>query len=194
MAMRSVIEIRRPVEPVFGFFLDLEQSIVRTDPMVESVVKTTEGPLGAGTTFLIRQPVMGRVREQTMRVTAVDPNRRIDMEAAFGPVRPRFSLTFEPIAGGTRVTLRGSSRPIGPLKLVPFLPSVIAAAEKAGALGAFLSGSGSTIAAVTLHAPKKVAAAMARAANAPGCTIVTHADNLGAQLFPTCNPQSAIRC
>ena len=80
------------------------------------------------------------------------------------------------------------------LKLVPFLPSVIAAAERAGALGAFLSGSGSTIAAVTLHAPKKVAAAMARAANAPACTIITHADNLGAQLFPTCNPQSAIRC
>src|SRR5205823_3751574 len=34
-------------------------------------------------------------------------------------------------------------------KLIPFLPRVIAAAEKAGALGAFLSGSGSTIAAVT---------------------------------------------
>ena len=32
-------------------------------------------------------------------------------------------------------------------KLIPFLPKVIAAAEKAGALGAFLSGSGSTIAA-----------------------------------------------
>ena len=78
-------------------------------------------------------------------------------------------------------------------KLIPFLPSVIAAAERAGALGAFLSGSGSTIAAVTLHAPKKVAAAMGRAANAPVCTIITHADNLGAQLLPTRNPQSAIR-
>jgi homoserine kinase len=78
-------------------------------------------------------------------------------------------------------------------KLVPFLPSVIAAAERAGALGAFLSGSGSTIAALTLHAPKKVAAAMARAANAQVCTIITHADNLGAQLLPTRNRQSAIR-
>src|SRR6266404_8988655 len=36
-------------------------------------------------------------------------------------------------------------------KLIPFLPRVIAAAEKAGALGAFLSGSGSTICAVTLR-------------------------------------------
>ena len=119
--MTSAIDIDRPVDTVYGFFLDLERSIVRTDPTVESVVKTTEGPLGAGTTFRIRQPVMGKVREQMMWVIAVDPNRRIDMEAAFGPVRPRFSLTFEPTTGGTRVTFRGDSRPVGPFRLVPFL-------------------------------------------------------------------------
>jgi uncharacterized protein YndB with AHSA1/START domain len=120
MAMQSVIEISRPVESVYGFFLDLEQSIVSTDPTVESVVKTTPGPLGAGTVFKIRQPVMGKVREQTMRVIAAEPNRRIDFEAAFGPVRPQLSLTFEPTTGGTRVTLRGHSRPVGPFKLVGF--------------------------------------------------------------------------
>jgi len=68
-------------------------------------------------------------------------------------------------------------------KLIPFLPHVIAAAENAGALGAFLSGSGSTIAAVTLHAPKKVAAAMSRAATTPVRTIITHADNRGAKIL-----------
>jgi len=119
--MESVIEIRRPVEAVYGFFLDLERSIVRTDPTVESVVKTTEGPLGAGTTFRLRQPMMGKVRESTMRVRAVDPNRRIDFEAWLGPVEPLFSLTFEPTASGTRVTFRGDSRPVGPFKLVSFL-------------------------------------------------------------------------
>ena len=119
--MNAAIDINRPAEAVYRFFLDLERSIVRTDPTVESVVKTTEGPLGAGTTFHIRQPVMGKVREQTTRVIAVDPNRRIDMEAAFGPVRPRFTLSFEPTTGGTRVTFRGDSRPVGPFRLVPFL-------------------------------------------------------------------------
>jgi homoserine kinase len=68
-------------------------------------------------------------------------------------------------------------------KLIQFLPRVIAAAERAGALGAFLSGSGSTIAAVTLHAPKEVATAMVRAARAPARTIITHADNRGAQII-----------
>jgi homoserine kinase len=74
-------------------------------------------------------------------------------------------------------------------KLIQFLPTVIAAAEQAGALGAFLSGSGSAIAAVTLKAPQKIAAAMARAAAVPAHTIVTHADNRGAQVLPIrCRP------
>jgi len=69
-------------------------------------------------------------------------------------------------------------------KLIPFLPRVIVAAEGAGALGAFLSGSGSAIAAITLKAPEKIATAMARAAAVPGHTIITHADNGGAQVLP----------
>ena len=80
------------------------------------------------------------------------------------------------------------------LKLIPFLPRVVAAAEKAGALGAFLSGSGSTIAAVTLRSPKKVAAAMLRVAgSASAHTLITRADNRGARVLPFRNPQSAIR-
>ncbi len=66
--------------------------------------------------------------------------------------------------------------------LIPFLDSVIAAAESAGALGGFLSGSGSTIAAVTLHSADKIAAAM-REATPVGKTrtLITTADNRGAQ-------------
>jgi homoserine kinase len=68
-------------------------------------------------------------------------------------------------------------------KLIPFLPRVIAAAEKAGALGAFLSGSGSTICAVTLRDPREVAAAMQRAAGSTSTEIaITTADNRGVQI------------
>ncbi|MFL6506229.1 MAG: homoserine kinase [Candidatus Udaeobacter sp.] len=69
-------------------------------------------------------------------------------------------------------------------KLIKFLPRVIAAAERAGALGAFLSGSGSAIAAITLNAPEKIATAMARAAAVPAHTTITHADNRGAHVLP----------
>jgi homoserine kinase len=68
-------------------------------------------------------------------------------------------------------------------RLIPLLPRVVVAAEKAGALGAFLSGSGSTICAVTLRNPKKVAAAILRAAKTTAArTLITTADNLGVQI------------
>src|ERR1700736_4696988 len=68
-------------------------------------------------------------------------------------------------------------------KLIPFLPRVVTAAEKAGALGAFLSGSGSTICAATLQSAKKVAAAMQRASGSTSTKIViTTADNRGVQI------------
>ncbi len=67
-------------------------------------------------------------------------------------------------------------------KLVPFFDDVVAAAESAGALGAFLSGSGSTIAAVTLKDAPKIAGAMI-AASKNGRTIVTAADNSGSKIL-----------
>ncbi len=68
-------------------------------------------------------------------------------------------------------------------KLIPFLPHVITAAEKAGALGAFLSGSGSTIAAVTLTNPRQVAEAMHRKIERHDArTVIVSADNRGARL------------
>jgi homoserine kinase len=69
-------------------------------------------------------------------------------------------------------------------KLVPYLPGVIRAAERAGALGAFLSGSGSSIAAVTLDVPQKVAGAMVRAAgDRRARAVILSADNHGVRLL-----------
>jgi homoserine kinase len=80
-------------------------------------------------------------------------------------------------------------------KLIPFLDKVINAAESAGALGAFLSGSGSTICAITPRSPEKVARAMLAAAASPGARIIlTAADNRGARILqsPIANRKSKI--
>ena len=66
-------------------------------------------------------------------------------------------------------------------RLIRFLPRVVAEAENAGALGAFLSGSGSTICAVTLRNAQKVGSAMQRAAKTSSHIIITTADNSGVQ-------------
>jgi homoserine kinase len=78
-------------------------------------------------------------------------------------------------------------------KLVPFLDKVIAAAESAGALGAFLSGSGSTICALTRRSPEKVSRAMLAVAHSPRARIIlTAADNRGARLISIENRKSKI--
>jgi homoserine kinase len=69
-------------------------------------------------------------------------------------------------------------------KLVPFLDRVITAAEGAGALGAFLSGSGSAICALALDDSKKIAAAMLRASRLFHTqAVITRADNRGVRIF-----------
>ncbi len=69
-------------------------------------------------------------------------------------------------------------------RLVPFLEDTIRSAETAGALGAFLSGSGSAICAITLRNPRKIAGAMMRASRQKDAgIIITRADNEGAQIL-----------
>jgi hypothetical protein len=116
--METMVEIARPVAEVFGFFLALDENAPKTDPSVGSVVKSPDGPAGPGTTFRFRQPNLGKVRETVTRFTAIAPNRQIAFEAEIGPMRPTCDLTFEPTDGGTRVTFRGDSHPLGPLKLL----------------------------------------------------------------------------
>ena len=63
--------------------------------------------------------------------------------------------------------------------LVPFLSKAIAAGERAGALGGFLSGSGSTICCVTLGDADSVASAMLDTAPPGSHIVITTADNEG---------------
>jgi homoserine kinase len=65
-------------------------------------------------------------------------------------------------------------------KLVPFLMPVIEAARSAGALGGWLSGSGSTVTCIALGAPARIADAILAAGKLPGARVLTtHADNAG---------------
>ncbi|MEO8206378.1 MAG: homoserine kinase [Chthoniobacterales bacterium] len=69
-------------------------------------------------------------------------------------------------------------------KLLPGLEKIIHAGTQAGALGGWLSGSGSTIACVTLANPQKVGAAMLRASSIKAAEIhIVKADNKGAKIL-----------
>jgi homoserine kinase len=70
-------------------------------------------------------------------------------------------------------------------KLVPFLPEVIAAAEKAGAIGGWLSGSGSTICALAPDAESATRIAKAMKAKSPkgSKSLICSADNKGTKVI-----------
>lgn len=88
-------------------------------------------------------------------------------------------------AGKNYNLLRGAfvdqlHQPFREKELIPFLSKVIAAGESAGALGGFLSGSGSTICCVTLTRAEEIGAAMlAASGNAGARIVITSADNQG---------------
>ncbi|MDQ3626643.1 MAG: homoserine kinase [Verrucomicrobiota bacterium] len=109
----------------------------------------------------------------------------VDRLGAVQSCRNACSITAA-FASGDYANLRGafSDHLHQPFRkpLVPFFDAAVAAAENAGALGAFLSGSGSTIAAVTSAAPRDVAAAMLAVAPAGARVITTTADNRGTRL------------
>jgi homoserine kinase len=69
--------------------------------------------------------------------------------------------------------------------LIPFLPEVLVAAEKAGALGGWLSGSGSTIATVCMgkEKTKQIATAIKKVAPKESTIITTSANNRGTFLL-----------
>ena len=73
-------------------------------------------------------------------------------------------------------------QPFREKELIPFLSDTIRAGEAVGALGGFLSGSGSTICCLTLEEPERVAEAMLQASGQAGArAIITSADPTGAQ-------------
>jgi homoserine kinase len=131
---------------------------------------------------------------KTSAARRVLPNE-IDRDAAVASCGNACALTAA-MASGRYERLHGAfgdylHQPIR-AKFVPFLDAVIAAGERAGALGGFLSGSGSTIACLTLRNPEKVAEAMLAASGLRDArTVITTADNQGARIIR--NPQSAVK-
>jgi len=99
----SSVRIDRPVEEVFAFLTELGNSTQWQSWLVESV-KTSEGPVGLGTTCREVRRLLGLQIETTGEVTEWEPNRRTTIKSTSGPVSMQGTCTFEPVEGGTRVT------------------------------------------------------------------------------------------
>jgi uncharacterized protein YndB with AHSA1/START domain len=97
------ITIDRPVEDVFAYVSDTTNDPAWHTDILEAR-KTSEGPIGTGTTWHAKfKPTMG-ISEGVMEVVTFEPNRTEVMRGDIGPMHPTLTFLFEPSNGGTKVT------------------------------------------------------------------------------------------
>ena len=101
--LRNSIVINRPVEDVFSYMTDAENLPHWMSELV-AAEQTSEGPVGVGTEISAVANVLGRRIETTQEVLKYRPNTKFAIKSASGPAENEDEFTFEPVAGGTKVT------------------------------------------------------------------------------------------
>ena len=115
--IESSTVINRPVDEVFEFLANSENS-PQWQSGTQEVRKTSEGPIGVGTTYTSVNRILGRQIESTIEYTAYEPNKRVAIKATSGPIPFQSETTFEAAAEGrTKVTNSGEGNPGGFFKL-----------------------------------------------------------------------------
>jgi hypothetical protein len=80
---------------------------------IRSVEWQTEPPLAIGSRAAFVAHFLGRRIAYTYEVAELVPGERLVMRTADGPFPMETSYTWEPVAGGTRMTLRNRGNPSG---------------------------------------------------------------------------------
>ncbi len=98
--------INRPVEEVFAVLSNPENSPKWISGIIE-VKKTSEGPIGVGTTWRTVRTFLGQRMEEESEFTEYEPNWRFATKSKAGPIPAKSQATFESVEGGTRVDVEG---------------------------------------------------------------------------------------
>ena len=104
IAVEHILVIARPVDEVFALVTNVEDN-PRWQSGVLEVRKTSQGPLGVGSTGIEVRKFLGRRIEFTFAVTEYEENRKFTFKTTSGPIPFEGTETFESVAGGTRVNL-----------------------------------------------------------------------------------------
>jgi uncharacterized protein YndB with AHSA1/START domain len=124
ISVEDNVVIRRPLDEVFAFVADAENDPKWRDDHLETV-RTSDGPIGPGTTYREVIKFMGRM-EARAQIVEYEPRRRVALRLTSGPLRPTLTYSFEPADGGTRLTYRVDLRTSGLFRLMePLMPGTI---------------------------------------------------------------------
>jgi uncharacterized protein YndB with AHSA1/START domain len=121
MSIEGEITIARPVDVVFDYVAD-QTNEPRYNPAMVRAEKQTTGPIGTGTRFASTVRSAGRTAEMIIETTGYDRPRLLSSTTRMQQMDIDYTLTFEPVAEGTRMRWSGAVRPKGALRL--FAPLV----------------------------------------------------------------------
>lgn len=115
--IKGEITIGRPPEVVFDYVAD-QTNEPRYNPGMVRAEKASAGPIGKGTRFRSAVRSAGRSAEMLIEYTSYDRPRLLTSTTAMKQADIEYTLTFEPVAAGTRMRWSGQVRPKGALRLL----------------------------------------------------------------------------
>ena len=102
--VQESVEVGRPVDAVFAYVADPENSKEWSATIVD-IRQDTPGPIhGVGDQFGVTQKFLGRRMQVPQEVVAFEPGRSYTLRTSEGPVEMTASWVCEPLTEGTRVT------------------------------------------------------------------------------------------
>jgi uncharacterized protein YndB with AHSA1/START domain len=97
-------EINAPIERVFAAFTDIEHGAEHVGA-IKRIELMSPGPFNLGTKWVETREVLGRLDDAEMEVTSFERNRTYTLTHRKAGVRIDTAFHFEPVAGGTKVTI-----------------------------------------------------------------------------------------
>jgi uncharacterized protein YndB with AHSA1/START domain len=97
-------QIAAPVEQVFKMFTDIEHGAKHVSS-IKKIERLTAGGFSRGTRWRETREVLGHIDDADMEVTSFDVNRTYTITHHKAGVRIDAEFTFEPMAGGTKVSI-----------------------------------------------------------------------------------------
>jgi uncharacterized protein YndB with AHSA1/START domain len=129
----SSVTIKRSSDEVFGFVTEPTNEPKWHEDVID-VKRTSQGPIGAGSTFEWNMTFMGTHQVQLEVKEFVQGRREVIAAVSSGPLMPTFTYTFERVEGGTRFTRHGDIRVGGIMRLIEPVMKVIAPKHMQGLL------------------------------------------------------------
>lgn len=110
------VDIDAPVEEVFDYSTNNKNDPAWMEEVV-NVRKTSDGPIGVGSTFVNYVEFLGRSFDDSHEIVDYEPNKRMTILQKTGPVPFKATYLTQPVEDGTRFSMHIEAEPGGFFKL-----------------------------------------------------------------------------